>query len=158
MLQRFVMFLAVWLALSGGAVGGIPVGLLAAAAATWVSLGLLPIRDRQKLNLLALVRLGPGFVWRSVLGGLDVAWRALHPRMPLSDGWLVYRTRLPAGIPRVSLGSEMSLLPGTLVAGSRGDTLYVHCLDTRQDVGGHLQKEERRIAEVIGVAASGSHE
>ena len=49
----------------------------------------------------------------------------------------------------MTLGSELSLLPGTLVAGSRGDVLYVHCLDTTKDVAGEIAAEEARIASMI---------
>jgi hypothetical protein len=48
-----------------------------------------------------MIRLAPGFLRSSLLGGIDVARRALHPRMPLDAGWIAYRTKLPRGLPRV---------------------------------------------------------
>jgi multicomponent Na+:H+ antiporter subunit E len=149
MLKRFVIFFAVWLILTGASVSGLLVGLLTAAASAWVSLALMPVRGDRAVSLVGLMGLAPRFLWRSLVGGVDVAWRAVHPRMPLREGWLAYRTRLPPGAARVTLGGEMSLLPGTLVAGSRGDTLYVHCLDTSQDVAAHMAGEEARIAALV---------
>ncbi|MES9944702.1 MAG: Na+/H+ antiporter subunit E [Candidatus Thiodiazotropha sp.] len=46
--------------------------------------------------------------------GLDVAWRAFHPRMPITPELIVYPLRLPPGLPRVILVNTVSLLPGTL--------------------------------------------
>lgn len=145
--KRFLLFALAWLVLSRADPAGLVFGGLAAAAATWASVVLLPPGGRG-LNLVALVRMMPGFAVRSLRGGFDVARRALHPRMPLDAGWIGYRTRLSAGLPRVSFGSETSMLPGSLVAGSREDLLYVHCLDRGRQVRRSLRAEELRIAGV----------
>lgn len=153
--KRFVLLALVWLVLSRGDAGGLAFGAVAAAAAAWASVALLP-PGRRRVSLRGTVGLVPGFLRSSFLGGVDVAWRALHPRMPLDAGWIAYRTKLPSGLPRVSFGGETSLLPGSLVAGARGDLLYVHCLDRGQDVEGSLRAEERRIAAVIAGGEGGA--
>lgn len=145
--KRFVLFALVWLALSRAAPGGWAFGVAAAGAATWASMVLLP-PGTHRLDLFRLLRMLPGFAVLSLRGGIDVAWRALHPRMPLDPGWIGYRTRLPPGLPRVSFGSETSLLPGSLVAGSRGGLLYVHCLDLGQQVRRNLAQEELRVGSI----------
>lgn len=146
--KRFVLFGLVWLILSRGDAGGLVFGIVTAAGAAWVSLRLLP-PGSGRLSLLGLARMLPAFLRNSVLGGIDVARRALHPRMPLDAGWIAYRTKLSKGLPRVSFGSETSLMPGTLVAGGREDLLYVHCLDRSQDVERNLRTEEARIAAAL---------
>lgn len=148
-LKRFIAFALLWLILTAADPGGLATGLLAVAAATAASLVLLPPAGAA-VRLLPLIAMVPGFLARSVAGGIDVAWRALHPRLPLDTGWVVYRMRLPPGAARASLGSEFSLLPGTLVAGSAADRLYVHCLDRGQDPRPQLGREEARIAAIIG--------
>jgi multicomponent Na+:H+ antiporter subunit E len=155
MLKRSAIFFIVWLVLTGASVTGLLVGAVAAAASAWLSLALMPVRGDRAVSIIRLMALAPRFLLRSMIGGMDVAWRALHPKMPLRAGWLAYRTRLQSGGERVTLGSEISLLPGTLVAGSRGDTLYVHCLDTSWNVAGQMQQEEARIAAVAGEGAGG---
>ncbi|MGE4340296.1 MAG: Na+/H+ antiporter subunit E [Pigmentiphaga sp.] len=152
--KRFILFALVWLTLSGGDAGGLMLGAAVTAGATWASLRLLP-PDRYRVNLAAAAGLLPGFLFSSFKGGIDVARRALHPRMPLDAGWIAYRTKLPRGLPRVSFGCETSLLPGSLVAGARGDVLYVHCLDKGQDLVGALGREERRIAAAFAAEARG---
>lgn len=146
--QRLVLLGVFWLVLTGGDVSGWVVGAIAAGLATAISLRLLPPGSRRVSPLRAVVLL-PGFLMRSLAGGLDVAWRALHPRMPLDPGWISYSSRLPAGLARVSLGGEVSLMPGTLVAGSVDERLYIHCLDQTQPVMETLRNEERRIGAVL---------
>jgi multicomponent Na+:H+ antiporter subunit E len=147
-LKRFLALALAWLALTGADSGAWLVGMLAAAASTGLSLHLLP--PRQGLRLWAVCRMAPGFLWRSVLGGTDVAWRALHPRLPLRPGWRLLHTALPAGGQRVTLGGEISLLPGTLVAGTRGDDLLVHCLDLDLALDDDFLDAEREIAACNG--------
>lgn len=146
--KRFMFLALLWVVLTTAANEGLWLGLLAAVGATWVSLVLLP--PGKPVKVLALMRMLPGFVWRSLLGGVDVAWRALHPRMPLKPGWLLLPTALPEGGARVALGSEISLLPGTLVAGTRDGMLLVHCLDLDQPVEGAVRREEDLIGVAIG--------
>ena len=143
--KRFVLFAVLWLVMSGAAVDGLGFGLAATLAATWLSLVLLPPGSRS-VSLLSTLPLLPGFVDRSIKGGFDVAWRALAPRLPIRPGWYVHETKLPPGGARVALGSVVSLLPGTLVAGSFGDRLYVHCLTADEAIIRSVEAEERRIA------------
>jgi len=150
-LKRLAIFLGLWLVLSGASMSGLAFGLPTAVLAALASMRLLPPGGRQT-SLIRLVAMVPGFLWHSVRGGVDVAWRAFHPSLPVSPGWLHWRTKLPRGGPRITLGSELSLLPGTLVAGSRGDILYVHCLDIRKDIAAEVAAEEARISAAIGEA------
>ena len=143
--KRFLLFAALWLVLTGAALDGLGFGLAAALAATWLSLVLMPPASRE-VSLLSLLPLVPGFVGRSISGGFDVAWRALHPSLPIRPAWYVHQTRLPPGGARVALGSIVSLLPGTLVAGSFGNRLYVHCLNADAGIKRAVAAEERRIA------------
>jgi len=148
LIRRFALFTIVWLILTHGAPDGWGFGLVAAAAATALSRRLW--RSGRSLRFLPLAAHAPHFMWRSLVGGLDVAWRALSPRMPLQPGWIVYPTDLPAGA-RVALGGEVSLLPGTLVAGSRGNGLLVHSLNSDRPIAESLADEERRICEMLGL-------
>jgi len=142
--KRFALFLALWLILTAGDLSALAPGLLAAGGAAFLARRLARDGD-QPLRLLPLARLFPGFLWRSLLGGVDVAWRAFQPAMPLAPGWIRFRTALPEGTARVALGSQLSLMPGTLAAGSDGDELLVHCLDTRDDVAAAIAREEARL-------------
>jgi multicomponent Na+:H+ antiporter subunit E len=78
-----------------------------------------------------------------------VARRAFDPHLPLRPGWLIRDVALSAG-GRVALGAELSLMPGTLVAGSDGRALLVHVLDTGDDHEQALATEEARLVAVMG--------
>lgn len=147
-LSRFGLFFLCWLAMAGTRLDGIAFGIAAALAATFVSHRLARPQERP-LRLRKLLILAPGFAWRSIKGGTDVAMRAFHPRLPLKTGWIEYPASLPAGTPRVMMAGEISLLPGTLPAGFRGDRLLIHCLDTDAPVMRQIGAEEKRFGAVV---------
>jgi multicomponent Na+:H+ antiporter subunit E len=89
-----------------------------------------------------------------MMGGIDVARRALDPRVPIAPRMVRYRMRLPEGDPRVVLADVISLLPGTLAAGMSGDRLRVHVLNVDQPLVAQLSREERQIAGLFGPAAA----
>lgn len=145
-LKRLILLGLVWLVLTGGDAEGLLLGALAVPLAAWLSLRLLP-PDRP-LRLGVLAGMLPHFLWRSLLGGGDVAWRAFHPRLPLKPGWRRLPVRLPAGATAV-LGGEFSLMPGTLVAGCDQGRLLVHMLDTDQPIEETVRLEEAKLAAVL---------
>lgn len=139
--RNFGAFLLLWLVLSGGSQDQLPAGLLAAAASTVVSYRLAPPGRWRPARILALA---PHFFWRSLVGGIDVARRALHPGMPLNSGWIRWPAHLPPGTPQVLLGGELSLQPGTLSAGVDESWLLIHTLDTGLPVDCIVADEEDR--------------
>jgi multicomponent Na+:H+ antiporter subunit E len=145
-IHRLLFTSGVWVVLGGIDAKALAVGAFAVPAATWLSLRLLPLR--QHLVLRRLVRHFPAFAGNSLIGGLDVARRALAPRMPLSPGWVEVPVRLHDG-GRVAMGAELSLMPGTLAAGVRGDRLLVHLLDTEAGFERAIPREEAAIAAMI---------
>lgn len=153
--KRGALLALLWLTLTGAAVDGLVFGLVATALGLWLSLVLLPPGGAQP-SLLQILRHFPGFIERSVRGGIDVAWRALHPRLPVRPGWYVHETRLPEGGARVALGSVVSLLPGTLVAGSFAGRLYVHCLVREAAIERQVAAEEARLAATLERRGAGS--
>ena len=139
---RFGLFLVFWLMIAGYDPADLPVGLAAAALATWTSLRFLPVSGLH-VHLLPLASIVLDFLRQSVSSGAQVAWLALHPSMPLRPGIVAYTTRLqPAGA-RNAFCALSSLLPGTLPTGSdEHGALSVHCLDVDQPVLTNLAEEE----------------
>ena len=140
--KRGLLFAALWLVLTGAERDGLVLGLAVVPAAAWLSLHLLPYGGA--LRLWRLAALLPGFLAQSLIGGVDVARRAFDPRLPLAPGWVERDSRLGDG-GRVALGGELSLMPGTLAAGSRGRRIILHVLDTAQDIDEMLTREEARL-------------
>jgi len=124
--------------------------LLAAVIVAWVSLRLLPPAT-IRLRPAGLAKLLLRFLYQSIVAGVDVAWRALDPRLPLRPGYVVYRPRLPPGTMRNTFCTMTSLLPGTLPCGlDDGGGLIVHCLDETQPVTEQLAAEEALLTSALG--------
>lgn len=154
-LARAAGFFGCWLLLTtlgtgANLIADLAMGLLAAAAATWVSLRLLP-PGPGRVRYGALIRLVGRFLWQSVVAGIEVARLAFAPRLALRPGFLSYPARIPPGPGRALFGALTSLLPGTLLVGAGpGDILVYHCLDPRQPVAEGLAKDEALLIEAQG--------
>jgi multicomponent Na+:H+ antiporter subunit E len=150
---RALGFFAVWVALSGGGADDLLPGIVAALAATWTSLRLLP-PGTARPQPGALAEFALRFLVQSVLAGADVARRALDPRLPLRPGFVRYPVALPPGARRNIFTTLTSLLPGTLPLGAdEGGGLVIHCLDTRQPVAAQLAAEEAMLVRVVGAGS-----
>lgn len=133
---------------TSGLAADLLVGLLATAAATWVSLRLLPPTP-GRLRWSALLRFALHFLWQSVVSGVDVARRAFALSLPLKVGFLAYPLRLPTETGRAAFGAVTSLMPGTLPVGTDADdALVYHCLDLEQPVAANLARDEALLARV----------
>ncbi len=148
-LLRAASFLVGWWAFTEGSWKEWGVGIAVVVAATLASFHLLPLRS-WRWSLTGLLLFVPYFLWQSLMGGLDVAWRALHPRMPLKTALLNYTVRLPGDLPRVFLAWTVSLLPGTASVWLQGNRLTVHVLND-EDFEPRMRVVEDRIARIFGV-------
>ncbi len=147
---RAAIFLGFWLMISGWSLANLPVGLAAAAAATWTSLHLLSAGTSRPRPLL-LGALALRFARQSIVSGFEVAWRALDPRLPLRPGFVAYPLRLPPGGARSAFCALSSLLPGTLPTGTDEEgALLIHCLDVEQPVAANLGEEEAIFMRALG--------
>jgi multicomponent Na+:H+ antiporter subunit E len=145
-LARALCFIAIWLILMPSAKpADLACGLIATLVATQMSLRLLP-PAAGRIRLGALLVFAPHFLAQSLLAGIDVARRALHPRLPLQPGIVVYRTGFPPGLARNEFAIITSLLPGSLPIDETEDGLVYHCLDITQPVLEQMADEERRLS------------
>ena len=123
-------------------------GVLAGVSATWVSMRLLP-PSSGCVHFGRLLALLPHFVWESVLAGVDVARRALHPGLPLRPGFVTCPLNFPPGFARNTFATITSLLPGSVAAGEVEGEIVYHCLDTTSPVMEQIWKEERLLARAL---------
>jgi multicomponent Na+:H+ antiporter subunit E len=123
-------------------------GVLAGVSATWVSMRLLP-PSSGCVHFGRLLALLPHFVWESVLAGVDVARRALHPGLPLRPGFVTCPLNFPPGFARNTFATITSLLPGSVAAGEVEGEIVYHCLDTNSPVTEQILKEERLLARAL---------
>ena len=154
---RAAAFAGLWWALTGGGPGswvvGAPAIAVAAVAAERLSGG-----RRWRVSPSGAARFVPFFLWRTLLGSLDVAWRAFHPALPIAPALIAYPLRLPAGGPsRVFFAQVVNLLPGTLSAELGEGDMTVHLLagDSPDAVDG-LRRLEARTAALFAIPIAGS--
>lgn len=146
---RALLFAALWIVVDQSAKpGNLLFGALAAAAATWASLKLLP-PARGRVGLGALLMRLPRFLWQSLVAGLDVARRAFAPRLDLQPGFVEHRTQLARGTPRSAFELIASLMPGSVPSDDGPQHIEFHALDTRQPVAEQLAAEERAYAPAL---------
>ncbi|WP_426608780.1 Na+/H+ antiporter subunit E [Bradyrhizobium sp. McL0616] len=146
--SRAALFLCLWLVLAGANAADIPAAAAAIVAATWTSLHLLePSRSRRSPP--AIARLALLFLYHSVVAGIDVAGRALNPRLPLHPGFVAYPTRLSRGIRQNVFTTLTSLLPGTVPAGEENGQIIYHCLDVTQPIVADLAAEEAALVRAL---------
>lgn len=124
--QSFIVLVLIWVSLNG--LNDLWLGLLAslfgAALGGWLASGKPHPWRPHRLLLFALY-----FMWESLKGGVDVAWRALHPALRIDPCFSRHVMSLPEGQPRTLFISMVSLLPGTLSASAEaGQVLLVHAL------------------------------
>ena len=95
----------------------------------------------------------PYFLWRSVVGSCDVAWRAMHWSLPISPAMLSYPFRLPSeGFARVVFANCLSLSPGTLSVAWQEDTLLVHLITDSPESAAAVRRLESQVAWMFGHA------
>ena len=145
---RTVLFALLWWILTEGAITSWLVGAPVVVFAVLASGVLLP---GASWSLPGILRFIPFFLWHSLRGGVDVAGRALHPRLPISPGLLKHQWRLPTGLPRVLMANTVSMLPGTLSAELGEEFLHVHVLDQTGTFESELTQIETRVARMFGL-------
>jgi len=66
------------------------------------------------------------FLKALVLSNLDVAFRVLHPRLPIKPGIVKVKTKLKTPLGRLLLANSITLTPGTITVETRGEDFYIH--------------------------------
>jgi multicomponent Na+:H+ antiporter subunit E len=146
---RFILFLGVWLMIADWKIEDFPIGFVASALALWISLSLLPpttIRPR----LIPLAKLNLRFLSCSIIAGVDVARRALLPRLDLHPGFVAVPFALPPGVARNVFLIYSSLQPGTLPTSAEGEMLQMHGLDILQPIAASIEADEALFKKAIG--------
>lgn len=71
------------------------------------------------------------FLFELMKSNIDVAFRVLHPRLPISPGIVKVRTSLKSRMGRMALANSITLTPGTVTVETKGEYFYIHWIDVR---------------------------
>jgi len=153
----FGITLVLWLALTSkldlpelisGCFVCVVVSLL--AAHIYSTLGLPPISMKRILfSLLYIIVL----FTEIIRANFDVAYRVLHPRMPIRPGIVVIKTSLTSDVAKFILANSITLTPGTFTLDVVGDELLIHWIYVKDEdvdgatriIGGRFEKYLRVI-------------
>ena len=93
----------------------------------------------------------PVFTFYCILANFDVAYRVLHPKLPIRPGIVKVKTTLSTPTGRVALANSITLTPGTLSVDLTDDGyLYVHWINvTAIDVEEATKKIVRRFEPIL---------
>jgi len=115
-----------WQEVATGALLSLALALLFARSYARLGLPTLSITRLWHLGVFFLVL----FV-EIVKANIDVAWRVLHPKLPINPGIVVIKTELSRDVAKVLLANSITLTPGTFTLDIIGDTLLVHWIDVK---------------------------
>ncbi len=85
----------------------------------------------------------PYFFYYCIRANLDVAYRVLHPDVPIHPGIVKVRTSLQSEMAKTLLANSITLTPGTLTVDVSGQHLYIHWINV------HGEDEEAHTALIV---------
>lgn len=95
------------------------------------------------------------FSWECLKANLDVAYRVLHPDLPIKPGIVKVKTNLKTHVARTTLANSITMTPGTLTVDIIDDYFYVHWIYVKstdpakyaEDISGRFEKYIKKIFE-----------
>jgi multicomponent Na+:H+ antiporter subunit E len=73
------------------------------------------------------------FIWECIKANLDVAYRVLHPAMPIRPGIVKVKTELKSDLAKMLLANSITMTPGTISVDIIDDNLYIHWIYIRSE-------------------------
>jgi multicomponent Na+:H+ antiporter subunit E len=126
--------------------GMLGVGVLLVALVAVLTSGKYPHREwlLNPARLFWLLLYVPYFLYYCVKANLDVAYRVVHPDMPIHPGIVKVRTKLKTKLAKTFLANSITLTPGTLTVDIAGEDLYVHWINV------DTEDPRERTDEIVG--------
>lgn len=136
-LYLFLLLMLVWLALTSSfhwqeLTAGILISLILSLFLnkTYLELGLPP----PGIKRIVFVFIYIGILFKEIIkANIDVAYRIIHPKMPINPGIVVIKTRLKSDIAKMALANSITLTPGTFTLDILGDNLLIHWINVKDE-------------------------
>ena len=158
-LYLFILLFIIWIALTSSfnwqeLSTGIIISLVLSLFLyrRYSDLGLPPLEGRRVafffIYLLVLFK-------EIIKANLDVAYRILHPKMPIKPGIVIIKTELKQDLAKMILANSITLTPGTFTLDILGDNLLIHWINVKTEdvdeatkiIGEKFEKYLRKIFE-----------
>ena len=114
------------------------IGVFVSAFVAFLTGDLFPGRIKALFNprryLWALYYI-PVFLWECLKANIDVAYRVLHPDLPIRPGIVKIKTNLKSDIALTFLANSITLTPGTMCVDidKKEGILYIHWINVLDD-------------------------
>ena len=73
------------------------------------------------------------FIWECLKANLDVAYRVLHPALPIKPGIVKAKVNLKTDIARAILANSITMTPGTLSVDITSEHIFIHWICIRDE-------------------------
>jgi multicomponent Na+:H+ antiporter subunit E len=95
------------------------------------------------------------FIWECIKANFEVAYRVLHPAMPIKPGIVKVKLVVKSDFARTMLANSITMTPGTITVDIIGDEIFVHWIYVRsedpevysQKIAGKFEKYIKKIFE-----------
>lgn len=154
-LVLFIISLIIWLVLSWTTY--LPSVLIGIVVSLFISVWFADFFVQHAENFFQIKRVLylllyiPFFIFYCILANFDVAYRVLHPKLPIKPGIVKVKTTLSTLTGRVALANSITLTPGTLTVELTDDGyLYVHWINvTTVDIEEATKKIVKRFESIL---------
>ena len=133
----FIFLIAIWLALTTTFQWqelsiGIFISLILALFLNknYLQLGLPPVSIKRIIFFILYICV---LSIEIVKANFDVAYRVIHPKMPIKPGIIIIKTELKQDIAKTILANSITLTPGTFTLDIKGDELLIHWIYVRSE-------------------------
>jgi len=97
---------------------------------SYLSLGLPSLTIRRIVSFVVYIAI----LFKEIAkANLDVAYRILHPKMPIKPGVVIIKTRLKQDLAKMILANSITLTPGTFTLDILGDVLLIHWINVKTE-------------------------
>ncbi len=129
----FILLIFVWFAFTSSfdiqeVITGILISLVLSLflSRTFNELGFPPFSIKRAFFFLIYIIL---LLWEIIKANFDVAYRIIHPKMPIKPGIVIIKTKLKSNIAKLALANSITLTPGTFTLDIRDDQLLIHWIN-----------------------------
>ena len=127
---EFILLMGMWLLLTWSLA---PAQLIAGVVVVLIVMGLVGdifvFRASRVLNPIRIfwaIAYIPYLIWYIFIANLDVAYRVIHPELPIRPGIVKVKTSLTTDMAKTALANSITLTPGTMTVDIKDDELYIH--------------------------------
>jgi multicomponent Na+:H+ antiporter subunit E len=151
----FIVSLAVWLGLTWSVnvfsvIIGIGVSVFVTSLISDMFVKKILVKGKAVLWFFYYI---PLLFWECMKANLDVAYRVIHPGLPVNPGIVKVKTKLRSELGLTFLANSITLTPGTLSVDvdKENGCLYVHWIDVKdKEIEGASRIIVRRFEKVLG--------